>query len=104
MVTTNHGPFTDETRRIWRQTARHASIICISHSQARASGNVPVSAVIHHGIDLDVHQPGPGGGDYLMFIGRMSADKGVHHAVQIARKSSPAAWLVEWRPRCARPA
>ena len=87
VVTTNHGPFTDETRRIWRQTSRHASIICISHSQARASGDVPVSAVIHHGIDLDVHQAGPGEGDYVMFIGRMSADKGVHHAVQIARKS-----------------
>lgn len=87
VVTTNHGPFTDETRRIWRQTSRHASIICISHSQARSSGDVPVSAVIHHGIDLDVHQAGPGEGDYVMFIGRMSADKGVHHAVQIARKS-----------------
>ncbi len=87
VVTTNHGPFTDETRRIWRQTSRHASIVCISHSQARGSGDVPVSAVIHHGIDLDVHQAGPGEGDYVMFIGRMSADKGVHHAVQIARKS-----------------
>jgi glycosyltransferase involved in cell wall biosynthesis len=43
--------------------------------------------VIHHGIDLDVHQPGAGGGDYLMFIGRMAADKGVHHAVQIAREA-----------------
>jgi glycosyltransferase involved in cell wall biosynthesis len=85
VVTTNHGPFTDETRPIWTLTARHASIICISHSQARASGGIPVSAVIHHGIDLDVHQPGPGGGDYLMFIGRMSADKGVHHAVRIAQ-------------------
>lgn len=87
VVTTNHGPFTDETRPIWSAITEHASLICISHSQARASGSVPVSAVIHHGIDLDVHQPGPGGGDYLMFIGRMSADKGVHHAVQIARKS-----------------
>ena len=87
VVTTNHGPFTDETRPIWSAITQHASLICISHSQARASGNVPVSAVIHHGIDLDVHQPGPGGGDYLMFIGRMSADKGVHHAVRIAREA-----------------
>jgi glycosyltransferase involved in cell wall biosynthesis len=87
VVTTNHGPFTDETRPIWAQTARHASIVCISHSQARASGGIPISAVIHHGIDLDVHQAGPGDGDYLMFIGRMSADKGVHHAVRIAREA-----------------
>src|SRR3984957_8851184 len=87
VVTTNHGPFTEETRPIWSAITQHASLICISHSQARASGNVPVSAVIHHGIDLDVHQPGPGGGDYLMFIGRMSADKGVHHAVRIAKEA-----------------
>jgi glycosyltransferase involved in cell wall biosynthesis len=87
VVTTNHGPFTDETRPIWSAIAQHASLICISHSQARASGSVPVSAVIHHGIDLDVHQAGPGGGDYLMFIGRMSADKGVHHAVRIAKEA-----------------
>jgi glycosyltransferase involved in cell wall biosynthesis len=87
VVTTNHGPFTDDTRPIWAKIAKHASIICISHSQARASGSVPVSAVIHHGIDLDVHQPGPGDGDYLMFIGRMSPDKGVHHAVSVARKA-----------------
>jgi glycosyltransferase involved in cell wall biosynthesis len=87
VVTTNHGPFTDETRPIWTQIARHASVICISHSQARASGSVPVSAVIHHGIDLDVHRAGPGDGDYVMFIGRMSADKGVHHAVRIAKEA-----------------
>jgi glycosyltransferase involved in cell wall biosynthesis len=87
VVTTNHGPFTDETRRIWSRISRHAAIICISHSQARSSGGVRVSAVIHHGIDLDVHRPGPGGGDYVMFIGRMSADKGVHHAVRIAREA-----------------
>ena len=87
VVTTNHGPFTDETRPIWSAITQHASLICISNSQARASGDVPVAAVIHHGIDLDVHQPGPGGGDYLMFIGRMAADKGVHHAVQIAREA-----------------
>jgi glycosyltransferase involved in cell wall biosynthesis len=87
VVTTNHGPFTDHTRPIWSQIARNASIICISHSQARASGSVPVSAVIHHGIDLDVHRAGPGDGDHLMFVGRMSAVKGVHHAVRIAKKA-----------------
>ncbi|MGH3277319.1 MAG: glycosyltransferase family 4 protein [Streptosporangiaceae bacterium] len=87
VVTTNHGPFTDETRPIWTAIAENASIICISRSQARASGTVPVAAVIHHGIDLDVHEAGPGGGGYLMFIGRMSADKGVHHAVRIAKEA-----------------
>jgi len=87
VVTTNHGPFSDETRPIYTQIARHASIVSISHSQARTARGIPVCEVIHHGIDLSVHQPGLGGGEYLMFIGRMSADKGVHHAVRVAKKA-----------------
>jgi glycosyltransferase involved in cell wall biosynthesis len=87
VVTTNHGPFSEETRAIYTAIARYASVVAISHSQARSAGSIPVADVIHHGIDLQVHQPGPGDGDYLMFIGRMSGDKGVHHAVRVAKKA-----------------
>jgi glycosyltransferase involved in cell wall biosynthesis len=87
VVTTNHGPFTPQTRRIFAEVARHASIVAISHSQALASGGIPIAAVIHHGIDLEVYRPGPGDGGYLLFVGRMSADKGVHLAVRIARRA-----------------
>lgn len=90
VVTTNHGPFNGETQPVLAEIARYASIVAISHSQARqaeAFGGMPVAGVIHHGIDLEVYGTGPGGGDYLMFIGRMSPDKGVHHAVRIAKKA-----------------
>jgi glycosyltransferase involved in cell wall biosynthesis len=87
VVTTNHGPFSEETRPVYAEIARHASIVAISHSQARSARQVPVAGVIHHGIDLNVYRPGPGGGEYLMFIGRMAADKGVHHAVRVAKKA-----------------
>lgn len=87
VVATNHGPFSDETRPIYAKISRNASIVAISHSQASSAGDVPVGAVIHHGIDLDAHYPGPGGGGYLMFIGRMCIDKGVHHAVRVAKKT-----------------
>jgi len=87
VVTTVHGPFTTQTRRIYAQIAVHASIVAISRSQARAFAGVPVAAVIHHGIDLDIHRPGPGDGGYLLFVGRMSPDKGVHHAVRVARQA-----------------
>ena len=87
VVTTNHGPFTSRTRRIFAEIARHAAIVSISHAQAATAGEVPVSAVIHHGIDLRVHRAGPGRGGYLLFVGRMSPDKGVHHAVRAARSA-----------------
>ncbi|HXZ64244.1 MAG TPA: glycosyltransferase family 4 protein [Streptosporangiaceae bacterium] len=91
VVTTNHGPCSRVTVPVLQEAARHASTIAISYSQARQArengGVVPVAAVIHHGIDLDLYKPGPGGGGYLMFIGRMSADKGVHHAVRVAKQA-----------------
>lgn len=87
VVTTNHGLFTEVTRRILREVARTASVVAISHDQARRASGVSVAAVIHHGIDLDTYRPGPGGGDHLVFIGRMSPDKGVDRAIRIARSA-----------------
>jgi len=87
VVTTIHGLVTLRNRRTLAEAARHASIVAISHAHARSFGDIPVAAVIHHGIDLDVHTPGPGTGGYLLFTGRMCADKGVHHAVRVARRA-----------------
>ncbi|HCU94859.1 MAG TPA: glycosyltransferase family 4 protein [Actinobacteria bacterium] len=87
VVTTNHLPFTAITRRIFAETARHAAIVAISRAQARSAGGIPIAAVIHHGIDLDVYKPGPGGGGYVLFVGRMCADKGVHRAVRVAKRA-----------------
>jgi glycosyltransferase involved in cell wall biosynthesis len=87
VVTTVHGPFVPQAGRRLAEVARHASIVAISHAHARTFGDVPVAAVIHHGIDLDVHRPGPGTGGYLLFVGRMGPEKGLHHAIRVARNS-----------------
>jgi glycosyltransferase involved in cell wall biosynthesis len=84
VVTTHHGAFTAENLRIFAEIAKHAAIVAISGDQASCAGGIPIAAVIHHGIDLDVYQPGPGDGGYLLFMGRMSAEKGVAGAVRIA--------------------
>ena len=84
VVTTIHGQVTAQNRRRLAEAARHATVVAISRAHARSFGPIPVAAVIHHGIDLDVHKPGPGTGGYLLFVGRMSADKGAHRAVRVA--------------------
>ena len=44
-------------------------------------------ATIHHGLDFDdVHQ-GTGSGGYLVFIGRITPEKGLDAAVELARRS-----------------
>ena len=83
VAVTNHGVFDARARAVLGLVAQHAAVVAISHDQASRAGPVPVAAVIHHGIDLDAYRPGPGG-EHLVFIGRMSPDKGVHRAVRIA--------------------
>ncbi len=88
VVLTLHGPPTDATRRLLLSyAARNAALVAISRSQRRSAPDLPFTRVIRHGVDLDLHKPGPGGGGYLMFVGRMSPDKGVHRAVDIARQA-----------------
>lgn len=84
VVSTHHGVFTPENRRIFAQIAEHASVTAISRSQAAMAVGVPITAVVHHGIDLDLYRPGPGDGGHLIFLGRMSPDKGVERAVRLA--------------------
>jgi glycosyltransferase involved in cell wall biosynthesis len=87
VVTTVHGPFWPETRMMHATRPSGLSLVAISHAQRAMAPEVDVEAVIHHGIDLDRHRPGPGGGGFLMFIGRMSPDKGPDRAIEVARRA-----------------
>ncbi|USX54383.1 glycosyltransferase family 4 protein [Lentzea sp. HUAS12] len=87
VVCTNHNPFTPENVRIFHEIARNAAVVAISHAHARSAAGVPIAAVIHHGVDVDVYRPDAGTGDFLVFVGRMSPDKGVHRAVRVAQEA-----------------
>jgi glycosyltransferase involved in cell wall biosynthesis len=94
VVTTHHGAFTAENLRIFAEIAKRAAIVAISRDQASRAADIPIAAVIHHGIDLDIYQPGPGDGGYLLFMGRMSPEKGVGRAVRIAHAAGRPLLLV----------
>lgn len=84
VVTTNHGPFTDELRAIYAAMGDRVAVVAISHHQAAGAGGVRIARVIHHGLLPDAYPPGDGAGGYLLFLGRMSPDKGVHRAIDVA--------------------
>jgi glycosyltransferase involved in cell wall biosynthesis len=87
VVVTLHGPPNRAPGELLGHTARRAAVVAISRSQRAAAAGLRVARVIHHGIDVDLHHAGPGGGGFVMFVGRMSPDKGVHRAVDIARRA-----------------
>ena len=62
VVTTNHGPFQGELGPLYRMISATVPVIAISHHQARPADDTPVAAVIHHGVDVDVHPMGGGDG------------------------------------------
>ena len=84
VVTTSHGPFTPAARLLYAAVPDRVALVAISEHH-RATAPDLAATVILHGIDLDLFLPGPGDGDYLLFVGRMSPDKGPDRAIRIAR-------------------
>jgi glycosyltransferase involved in cell wall biosynthesis len=85
VITTNHGPFTPDVAGLYRWTVARVPIIAISHHHATTAGSLPIAGVIHHGLDTNAFPIGAGRDGYAVFLGRMSPDKGVREAIQIAR-------------------
>ena len=92
VITTNHGRFDNpEFATIFSRLCKSVPIIAISRNQASIATRlgIQVAHVIHHGIDVAEVPEGDGRGDergqYLLFLGRMSPDKGVLQAIEIAR-------------------
>lgn len=85
LATTIHGELEPMLADLYRRVSERAAVIAISHHQRRTAPDVPVAAVIHHGIDVDRIRPGAGDGGYVLFLGRMHPAKGVHRAIDVTR-------------------
>ena len=85
VITTSHGPFTEELRDVYGSLADRVAVVAISQHQRSLAPEVEIAAVIYHGMDVENVPFGRGDGGYAVFLGRMSADKGAHRAVRVAR-------------------
>ncbi|MDO8362366.1 MAG: glycosyltransferase family 4 protein [Actinomycetota bacterium] len=83
VVATNHQPF-DRPRNAVYGACPHVALVAISNAHA-ASTDLPVAAVVHHGIDLAEYPQGDGGSGHLAVLGRMTPDKGIDRAIGLAR-------------------
>ena len=85
---TVHGPLdTHEAQYAYAaiaETSRGVSLISISENQRRPMPDLPWAATIPNAIDLSLYPCKPHRGDYLLFLGRFSPDKGAHRAVAVA--------------------
>jgi glycosyltransferase involved in cell wall biosynthesis len=90
VAVTNHNRFNELTNPIFA-AAPSVAKVAISRSHASFAEGFPVTRVIHHGVDADRFPVGEGAGDgdgeYLLFLGRISPDKGVDRAIALAKRA-----------------
>lgn len=85
-VHTLHGIFTPDNEKMFRY-AKEQPYVSISHTQKESRLGLNYAATVYNGIDVDSHKfyPLPDEPPYLAFLGRMSPEKGPHHAIAIAK-------------------
>jgi glycosyltransferase involved in cell wall biosynthesis len=88
LLTTMHGRLDTPELREMLSFYRAQPLVSISDSQRRPVADLRLNwtATVHHGLEVDRIKPGDGG-DYLVFLGRMSPEKGPASAIRIATKA-----------------
>src|SRR2546421_3091521 len=85
---TVHGPLdVHEAQEAYGRIAEVApsvGLISISENQRRPMPDLPWVATIPDAIDLSLYPCKPHPGEYLLFLGRFSPDKGAHRAIAVA--------------------
>lgn len=85
MVCTLHGPHDDKLSQLYAHYPQ-VNYVCISESQCRLE-SMPRRRTIYHGIDLASYELRTQKQPYLSFIGRIAPIKGVHLAIDVAKRA-----------------
>src|SRR6478672_5864615 len=89
VVHTVHSPLTDEPGRMYRLIAERnprLRFISTSLKQREPAEDLPWIANCPSALDLDAYPFADRRGDYLLFLGRMSPEKGAARAITVARE------------------
>jgi glycosyltransferase involved in cell wall biosynthesis len=85
---TLHGPFTLETYAFYRRHAHKASVVAISRAQLRQGPpELRVAGVIPNSLDVASWPYRAKKDGYLLWVGRMTPEKGPHRAIAAARRA-----------------
>jgi glycosyltransferase involved in cell wall biosynthesis len=87
VVHTVHGPLDGEPGELYAEIAKVApttGLISISMNQRKPRPELPWIANVPNALEFSVYPFAPHRGDYLLFLGRFSPDKGAHRALAVA--------------------
>jgi glycosyltransferase involved in cell wall biosynthesis len=86
---TVHGPLTGDPGEVYRAVCNAVpgtNLVSLTRNQRRPGPDLPWVANVPNAIDISRYSGERRPGDNLLFLGRMSPDKGAHRAVRIAER------------------
>jgi glycosyltransferase involved in cell wall biosynthesis len=86
-VTTLHGRLDIPELVPLYEEFRDMPVISISNSQRVPLPWVNWQRTVYHGLPRNLYRPGSGAGNYLAFLGRISPEKRIDRAIEIAKRS-----------------
>jgi glycosyltransferase involved in cell wall biosynthesis len=86
LVCTLHGPADRVTQEILSSLREELAFIAISDYQRQGFPDLRFAGTIPNAIEVEKHPFGAEKDDYFLFVGRMTADKGGHTAIEAARR------------------
>lgn len=85
VVMTLHGAFNSTNRHLY-SLFNNPYLVAISHAQAKSAPlNANVIGVVHNGLKMDKYPFSEEHDGYLLYVGRISMEKGTHYAIEVAQ-------------------
>lgn len=84
VVSTVHSMFHDDNLPLY-QAMNNVNLVTISESQIPASAGLNIVGTVYHGLNMGYYPFRKTHDGYLLFVGRMSMEKGVHFAIETAQ-------------------
>lgn len=83
-IITIHGLITPVLRRLYEKFSR-PHYVSVSKSQTAHLQDLKIESCIYNGLNMEDYPFSKENKGYLLFVGRLSIDKGVHHAIDVAQ-------------------
>ncbi len=83
-VATLHSPLVGIKKRILEKIPDTQWYVSISNAQRKNLPNLRYAGTVYHGVDPKLYPAGDGAGGFLLIVGRITPDKGILQAAQLA--------------------